>query len=162
MTSDSRARIQIFLGDKVAEYGSWTSWRKKDFQSLISLMNRKQWHMIVRKSTWKEWKGAIVCILDCQILPLDKSAILQLKIELFPGKLWSWWSGPYIISKMFSYSVLELIHPKGCLFKVNSLCMKHYIEGDQSKGDEKHCSWRKQRKVVTRKMASKSRITKNK
>nr|GFB28144.1 reverse transcriptase domain-containing protein [Tanacetum cinerariifolium] len=38
--------------------------------------------------------------------------------------------GPFTISKIYPYRTAKLIHPDGCNFKVNCLCLKHYHGGD--------------------------------
>nr|GEX36026.1 reverse transcriptase domain-containing protein [Tanacetum cinerariifolium] len=54
--------------------------------------------------------------------------------ENFPletlGKLKTRWSGPFTITKVFSYGTVELSQPDGPNFKVNGHRVKHYFGGD--------------------------------
>nr|GFA39476.1 reverse transcriptase domain-containing protein [Tanacetum cinerariifolium] len=51
-------------------------------------------------------------------------------LKIFSGKLKTHWSGPFTITRVFSYGTIELSQPNGPNFKVNGHCMKHYFGGD--------------------------------
>ena len=42
------------------------------------------------------------------------------RLKLFPGKLKSKWSGPFIVVQVFPYAGVEIMHPKKGQFKVNA------------------------------------------
>nr|GEV41100.1 reverse transcriptase domain-containing protein [Tanacetum cinerariifolium] len=50
--------------------------------------------------------------------------------KIFLGKLKTRWSGPFTITKVFSYGTVELSQPDGLNFKVNGHRVKHYFGGD--------------------------------
>ncbi|GJY03237.1 reverse transcriptase domain-containing protein [Tanacetum coccineum] len=49
------------------------------------------------------------------------------RLKIFSGKLKSRWSGPFIITEVFSYGTVELSQPNGPNFKVNGHQIKHYL-----------------------------------
>ncbi|KAK1429674.1 hypothetical protein QVD17_11888 [Tagetes erecta] len=59
----------------------------------------------------------------------DRVLLYNSRLRLFPGKLKSRWTGPYIVKQVFSYGTIEIEHSDGRIFKVNGHRLKHYIEG---------------------------------
>jgi len=58
-----------------------------------------------------------------------KVPLYDSKLHLFPGQLRSRWIGPYIVSQVFPYGVVEVQDPKsGATFKVSSQCLKQFLE----------------------------------
>ena len=51
------------------------------------------------------------------------------RLRLFPGKLKSRWSGPFIVSHVYPYGAIEVCNTKGEKFKVNGQRMKIYNGG---------------------------------
>ena len=51
------------------------------------------------------------------------------RLRLFPGKLKSRWTGPYIVTETFPYGTVELENSAGIRFKVNGHRLKSYSEG---------------------------------
>ncbi|KAI3774112.1 hypothetical protein L1987_48656 [Smallanthus sonchifolius] len=51
------------------------------------------------------------------------------RLRLFPGKLKSRWTGPYMVKKVFPYGTVEIEHEDGRIFKVNGHRLKPYIDG---------------------------------
>jgi hypothetical protein len=48
---------------------------------------------------------------------------------MFPGKLQSRWTGPFIVRSVFSYGAIEIEDPKnGSTFKVNEQRLKPFLE----------------------------------
>ena len=67
----------------------------------------------------------------------DHVLLYNSQLRLFPGKLKSCWTGPFIISQVFPYGTVELIHPNGSTFKVNGHRLKHYRnELENKEGEE--------------------------
>ncbi|XP_021718936.1 uncharacterized protein LOC110686640 [Chenopodium quinoa] len=56
----------------------------------------------------------------------DKVLLFNPRLRLFPGKLKSKWSGPFVISKTTPYGSFEL-DADGNKFMVNGHCLKHYF-----------------------------------
>ncbi|GLT55381.1 hypothetical protein SLA2020_285100 [Shorea laevis] len=52
--------------------------------------------------------------------PSQKVLLYNSRLHLFPGKLRSRWSGPYIVKSVFPYGTIEIENPvNGNVFKVN-------------------------------------------
>nr|GEZ65685.1 reverse transcriptase domain-containing protein [Tanacetum cinerariifolium] len=60
----------------------------------------------------------------------DQVLLFNSKHKIFSGKLKSRWSGPFIISEIYSYGTAKLTHSDGSNFKVNFHRLKHYHGGD--------------------------------
>ena len=52
------------------------------------------------------------------------------RLKLFPGKLKSRWSGPFIVTKVFSHGGAEVSHPEKGTFTVAIQCLKPYYGGE--------------------------------
>ena len=78
------------------------------------------------KENTKKWH-------DKKILPKElsegqKVLPFNARLKLFPRKLNSRWTGPFCISKVYPYGVIELIDPeKGTTFKVNGHRVKPFF-----------------------------------
>ncbi|XP_059458340.1 uncharacterized protein LOC132187936 [Corylus avellana] len=60
----------------------------------------------------------------------QKVLIYNSRLKLFPGKLKSRWSGPYIVTPVFPHGALEIHDPQtDQSFKVNGHRVKPYLEG---------------------------------
>ncbi|GJY57670.1 reverse transcriptase domain-containing protein [Tanacetum coccineum] len=60
----------------------------------------------------------------------DRVLLFNSRLKIFSGKLKTRWSGPFTITKVFSYGTIELSQPDGPNFKVNGHRVKHYFRGD--------------------------------
>nr|GEU74792.1 hypothetical protein [Tanacetum cinerariifolium] len=60
----------------------------------------------------------------------DRVLLFNSRVKIFSGKLKSCWSGPFTISHVFPYGIVELSQPDGPNFKVNGHRLKHYFEED--------------------------------
>ena len=49
------------------------------------------------------------------------------RLHLFPGKLNSKWTGPYLITQLFPHGAVELETEEGVRFKVNVQRIKSYF-----------------------------------
>ena len=68
-------------------------------------------------------------ILRKEFHPGQKVLLYNSRLHLFPGKLNSRWSGPYVVHTVHSHSAIELLNPKdGSTFQVNGHILKEYIE----------------------------------
>ena len=52
------------------------------------------------------------------------------RLKLFPGKLKSKWSGPFIVVQVFPYGRVEIMHQEKGQFKVNAHRLKPYFGGE--------------------------------
>ena len=57
------------------------------------------------------------------------------RLKLFPGKLKSRWSGPYIVITRIPFRVVTLKDEFGSEFKVNGQILKHYLGGSINEVD---------------------------
>ena len=58
------------------------------------------------------------------------------RLHLFPGKLRSRWTGPYVVREIFSHGAVLLLNPRdGSEFKVNGHRLKKYIENQPLEED---------------------------
>ena len=60
----------------------------------------------------------------------DKVLLFNSRLRLFPGKLKSRWSGPFVISQVFPHGAVEITHPEKGTFKVNGHRLKLYLDGN--------------------------------
>ena len=51
------------------------------------------------------------------------------RLQLFPSKLKSKWSGPFTVVQVFPYGGVEILHQEKGQFKVNSQRLKPYFRG---------------------------------
>ena len=59
----------------------------------------------------------------------QKVLLYNSRLHLFPGKLRSKWSGPFIVRTVYSNGAVEIENPRnGNLFKVNGQHLKAYLE----------------------------------
>ena len=76
----------------------------------------KKWHD--QKISRKEFKAG------------EQVLLYNSMLKLFPGKLKSRWSGPYIVVASTSFEAVTLKNYTGSEFKVNGQSLKHYLEGN--------------------------------
>ncbi|XP_071704774.1 uncharacterized protein [Rutidosis leptorrhynchoides] len=90
---------------------------------LISKERTKKWHDSHLKDP-KEFKEE------------DRVLFFNSRFRLFPKKLKSKWSGPFIIRKVYPHGAVDLVNSKWEEFKVNGHRIKHYVNGPQEVDDE--------------------------
>jgi len=68
-------------------------------------------------------------ILRRSFEPGQKVLLYNSRLHLFPGKLRSRWTGPFIVRLVFPYGTIEIEDPKnGMTFKVNGQRLKPFLE----------------------------------
>nr|GEW79411.1 reverse transcriptase domain-containing protein [Tanacetum cinerariifolium] len=60
----------------------------------------------------------------------DQVLLFNSRLKIFSGKLKTRWSGPFTITQVFSYGIVELSQSNSPNFKVNGHRVKHYFGGD--------------------------------
>ncbi|GJS18088.1 reverse transcriptase domain-containing protein [Tanacetum coccineum] len=60
----------------------------------------------------------------------DQVLLFNSRLKIFSEKLKTRWSGPFTITQVFPYGIVELSQPNGPNFKVNGHRVKHYFGGD--------------------------------
>jgi hypothetical protein len=75
-------------------------------------------------------------ILRRSFEPCQKVLLYNSWLYLFPGKLKSWWTNPFIIMTVFSHGAIEIKDPKNDnIFKVNRQRVKPFLELRSSEVD---------------------------
>ncbi|XP_035545115.1 uncharacterized protein LOC118348198 [Juglans regia] len=60
--------------------------------------------------------------------PNEQVLLYNSRLHLFPSKLRSRWSGPYVVKTVFPYGAVEITNPQnGNTFKVNGQRLKHFL-----------------------------------
>ena len=59
----------------------------------------------------------------------DLVLLYNSRLRLFPGKLKSRWSGPFIVIKVYPHGAADITNEKGVIFKVNGHHLKPYLIG---------------------------------
>ena len=62
----------------------------------------------------------------------DLVLLYNSSLRLFPSKLKSKWTGPYLVTQLFPHGVVELETKEGVRFKVNGQCIKIYFGHTES------------------------------
>ena len=75
-------------------------------------------------------------IMRKEFQPGKQVLFFNSRLKLFMGKLKSRWSGPFVITQVFPYGSVELVHPKKGSFKVNGQRLKSYFGGEVNKCKE--------------------------
>ena len=61
--------------------------------------------------------------------PHQKVLLYSSRLHIFPGKLRSRWTGPFIVKVVHPYGAMEIENPKnGKIFKVNGQRLKPFLE----------------------------------
>ena len=68
-------------------------------------------------------------LLNNELKPGQQVLLFNSRLKLFPRKLKSRWSGPFLITQVFPYGSVELMHPERGRFKVNGQRVKIYLGG---------------------------------
>ena len=76
------------------------------------------------------------CILHRNFKEGDLVLLFNSRLRLFPGKLKSRWSGPFVVKKVYPYGAVDIAGRDGIPFKVNGQRLKVYF-GQQ----EEHTTW---------------------
>ncbi|XP_038892624.1 uncharacterized protein LOC120081649 [Benincasa hispida] len=102
-------------------------------QCKLQLNELEKWQMKtyennkIYKEKTKRWHDQRI---NKKVLVVGQKVLLfNSRLHLFPGKLKSRWSGPFIIKTIFPYSTMELMQEDGTdAFKVNDQRVKPYFE----------------------------------
>nr|GEX97304.1 reverse transcriptase domain-containing protein [Tanacetum cinerariifolium] len=60
----------------------------------------------------------------------DRVLLFNSRLMIFSGKLKTRWTGPFTVTQVFPYDIVELSQSDGPNFKVNGHRLKHYFGGD--------------------------------
>ncbi|GKV46874.1 hypothetical protein SLEP1_g53835 [Rubroshorea leprosula] len=85
----------------------------------------------IYKERTKKWHDKH--ILKREFAVGDKVLLYNSRLRLFPGKLRSRWSGPFMVTRIFPYGVVKVSHDTKGTFKVNGQLLKPYMDGGYNK-----------------------------
>ena len=69
-------------------------------------------------------------IVRKEFKPGQQVLLFNSRLKLFPRKLKSKWSGPFIVVQVFPYGSVEIMHLEKGQFKVNARRLKPYFGGE--------------------------------
>ena len=82
----------------------------------------------IYKAKTKAWHDKH--IVRNHFTPGQQVLLFNSRLRLFPGKLKSRWSGPFIVTQVFPYGTIEITYPNKGTFKVNGQRVKLYFGGE--------------------------------
>ena len=81
----------------------------------------------ISKEKTKEWPDKH--IMRREFAPGQQVLLFNSRLQLFPSKLKSKWSGPFTVVQLFPYGGVEILHPNKGQFKVNAQRLELYFGG---------------------------------
>ncbi|XP_022858442.1 uncharacterized protein LOC111379317 [Olea europaea var. sylvestris] len=88
----------------------------------------------IYKERMKVWHDKRIFMREFK--PGERVFLFNSHLKLFPRKLRSRWSGPFVVHKVFPYDSVELVSKNGTSFQANGQHLKHYY-GDEDRYVEK-------------------------
>ena len=107
--------------------------RLLQLNELEELINEAYDNARIYKDKTKKWHDQKIMRKEFRVG--DLVLLYNSRLKLFPGKLKSRWSGPYIVVAGTPFGAVILKTNSGDEFKVNDQRLKHYLEG-RSNGEE--------------------------
>ncbi|XP_019173871.1 PREDICTED: uncharacterized protein LOC109169443 [Ipomoea nil] len=105
--------------------------RKLNLNELDEIRNEAYENSKIYKERTKAYHDKF--LLRKNFEPGMKVLLFNSRLRLFPGKLKSRWTGPFVVREVFSHGACEIENPDTCeKFKVNGQRLKQYLEGDPS------------------------------
>ncbi|XP_039134170.1 uncharacterized protein LOC120271548 [Dioscorea cayenensis subsp. rotundata] len=130
-TNDARTVIKLFKrAVKAINFDMKTAGekRKLQLQELEELRLDAYENSKMYKERTKLWHDKQ--IFRREFREGDLILLFNSRFKLFPRKLRSRWSGPFIVTKVFPYGAVEVHSETTGTFKVNGQRLKHYIVGE--------------------------------
>ncbi|WJZ91089.1 hypothetical protein VitviT2T_010194 [Vitis vinifera] len=108
-----------------------------DLNELEELRNDAYLNSKIAKARLKKWHDQLVN--QKNFTKGQKVLLYDSKLHLFPGKLKSRWTGPFIIHEVHPNGVVEILNPTGNqTFKVNGHRLKPFLEPYSTDKEEIH------------------------
>ena len=99
--------------------------RLLDLNELEELRNDAYFNSNIAKDKAKKWHDQLIARKTFN--KGDQVLLYDSKLHLFPGKLKSRWTGPFIINEAYTNGSVDLLNPKdNKVFKVNGQRVKQY------------------------------------
>ena len=100
--------------------------RLHDLNELEELMNDAYFNSKIAKDKLKKWHDQI--ITRKHFSQGDQVLLYDSKLHLFPGKLKSRWTGPFIVQQAYPNGLVDLLNSNDSrIFKVNGRRVKPYV-----------------------------------
>ena len=116
------------VGSQKSEPRHGKSWLKRllDINELEELRNDAYVNSKIAKDRLKKWHDQLIARKNFN--QGDQVLLYDSKIHLFPSKLKSRWTGPFIIHQVYLNGSVDLINSKdNRVFKVNGQRLKPYV-----------------------------------
>ena len=97
---------------------------------LKDLRNEAYDNVRIYKDKTKKWHDKNILRKEFKVG--KQVLVYNSKLKLFPGKLKSRWSGPYIVAVSTPFVVVTLKTDSRSEFKVNGQRLKHYLGGSMN------------------------------
>ena len=81
----------------------------------------------IYKERTKRWHDAHIVNREFHVG--QKVLLFNSRLKLFLGKLKNRWSGPFLVTRVFPFGVIEISHEQKGTFKVNGHRLKLYVDG---------------------------------
>ena len=107
--------------------------RLLQMNELEELSNEAYDNVIIYKEKTKRWHDQKILRKEFKVG--EQVLLYNSRLKLFPGKLKSRWSCPYIVITSTPFGAVTLKDESGNEFKVNSQRLKHYLRGSINEVD---------------------------
>ncbi|XP_073049588.1 uncharacterized protein [Primulina eburnea] len=98
--------------------------RKLQLSEMDEFRNDAYENAKIYKEQTKKWHDKI--IVRRELKPGQQVLLFNSRLKLFPGKLKSRWSGPFVVETVYPHGAIELKCSDGRTFKVNGQRVKAY------------------------------------
>ncbi|XP_073019320.1 uncharacterized protein [Primulina eburnea] len=98
--------------------------RKLQLTEMEEFRNEAYENAKIYKEQTKKWHDKL--IVRKELKPGQQVLLFNSRLKLFPGKLKSRWSGPFLVETVYSHGAIELKCSDGRTFKVNGQRVKPY------------------------------------
>ncbi|KAL6321672.1 hypothetical protein AAG906_031180 [Vitis piasezkii] len=110
-----------------------------DLNEMEELRNNAYINSKVAKQRMKKWHDQLISNKEFQ--EGQKVLMYDTRLHIFPGKLKSRWIGPFVIHRVYSNGVVDLLNSNGKdSFRVNGYRLKPFMDRNRAKTEEKQSS----------------------
>ncbi|XP_073152892.1 uncharacterized protein [Henckelia pumila] len=99
--------------------------RKLQLNELDEFRSEAYENAKIYKEQTKKWHDKV--IVHKEFKTGQKVLLFNSRLKLFPRKLKSRWSGPFLVETFYPHGAIELRCTDGRVFKVNGQRVKHYF-----------------------------------
>ena len=117
------ATRMLNMDSKVAEEK-----RMLQLSELDEFCNEAYENARIYKKNMKAWHDKDIMRKEFEVG--QKVFLFNSRLKLFPGKIKSRWSGPFMVTQIFPHGGAKIMHPEKGTFKVNTQRLKPYFGGE--------------------------------